>query len=112
VTGTDEVTSAGPALLIDFVIDYALVISLPLLIVLTWTIIDIWRRPGVTRRGLWTVGCCLFWPTMVAYFAVRPLAEGGNRRLTGSQGDPRAKLVLAIIDPASGYRVGDLRPPS
>lgn len=99
-----------PVGVVAFLAEYAIVIALPLLVVLIWTTVDIWRRPGVDHRVAWTLGCWLFWPAILAYFALRPLADGGNRRFTGSQDDSRAALVRAVLSTEPTKSIQSLRP--
>lgn len=75
---------------------YAVLFSIPVLVLAIVAIVDIWRRRTMEHRVLWTVACLLFWPTLLAYFMLRP-ASGGNRQRVGSQEDPRGQLMTCLL---------------
>lgn len=94
-----------------------MVVAIPLMVVLVWLTVDIWRRKDLRHKVLWTLGCWLLWPVMIAYLAARPRSDGGPRRTVGQAGDPRSQLVLTILEHEQGDsdeasfagKLGDLR---
>lgn len=90
-----EVGELGYALVIS---TRAVIVTIPLLIVLAWVTLDIWRRKDLHHKIAWTVGCWLLWPVMIAYLAARPRSDGGTRRAVGQAADARSQLVLTILE--------------
>jgi len=81
-------------------------VAIPLVLVWALAVIDILRHSASgLSKALWTVSCTLVWPTIIAWYLLRP--NPGRIALAAEQTDDRRHAaVVAVLARSQGSLTG------